>query len=243
MKTIFTILFVIMTVLCHGQKNNYNDWFDMNLKVKPVSIKEVSIFSLTDFLKPNLKMYLNSTLNQMFFVDEFHFDSNGLISKEYHKNILDTTGRWQDYKTRRLTQYKDSILVTDFYKNSREKSLNEKRYLDEKGFLRRMIRTIPETDTIINERDQNNRIIKSYTSIQGTDTFSIIKIENEYNENGDIKIEKRWTRRSGPMYNKPSIEEVKTFFNYIYDSFNNWIVKVSIIHNEVSIITQRSIKY
>ena len=134
MKTIFSTFFVIFSVFCLGQKNSYNDWFDKNLKGKPKTITEVSIFPLTDFTNSSLKLYLDSKVNQMLFIDEFHFDSLGLISKEFHKGIFDTVGLWTDYKTIKTTHFKDSIIMIGHFPNGQE-SWKEKRYLDKNGFL------------------------------------------------------------------------------------------------------------
>jgi len=231
-----------MTALCQGQKNSYNDWFDMNLKGNPKSVKEISIFPLDDFTNPKLNIYLNSTVNQMLFIDEFYFDSLGIISKEFHKDILDTIGRWIDYKTKKIIQYKDSIIVIGFFPNGQE-AWREKRYLEKNEFLRSKIHDFPNIDTTMLERDKNNRVVKSHYHLIGTDSETLIIIDNEFNEKGDIILQKSFNKRFGIMYDTPSVSETVTTFSYIYDSFNNWICKISMRDNNINMITQREIKY
>jgi hypothetical protein len=243
MKTLLTIFIGIMTILCQGQNNSYNDWFDMNLKEKPKLVKEISIFPLDDFSNPELKIYLNSTINQMLFIDEFHFDSLGLILKEFHKDILDTIGHWIDYKTeKKVIQYKDSIILIGFFPNGQE-AWKEKRYLEKNEFLSSRIRDFPNIDTTLFERDKNNRVIKSYYHLIGTDSQAIILIDNKFDDNGDLILQKSLEKRFGIMYRTPSINETVTAFSYIYDSFNNWIFKISMRDNKINMITQREIKY
>ncbi len=243
MKKLFTLLLLVISVLCQGQINHYNDLFDLNLKEKPKSIKVISIFPLNDFTNPRNKIYLNSTVNEMLTIDEFHFDSKGLISKEYHKSIIDTSGRWINSKTKKMIDYKDSIIVVGLFQNGQE-AWKEKRYLNKSEFLICKIYDFPNIDTLKIERDKNNRIIKSYRHNIGPDSQTIVKLTNKYNSNGDILIQISYIKHFGFVYgNSPSIREEVTDFKYIYDNKNNWIIRTAINDNKISEITQREILY
>jgi hypothetical protein len=167
----------------------------------------------------------------------------GLISKEYHKNINDTIGRWIDSKTRKMTHYKDSIILVGLFPNGQE-AWKEKRYLDKSEFLNSKINDFPNVDTLKIERDRNNRIIKSYNHTIGPDSQTIVKLTNKYNSNGDINTQISYIKHFGLMYgNSPSIREIVTDFKYIYDNKNNWILRTAINDNKIYEITQREILY
>ena len=243
MKKLFTLFLLVISILCQGQINSYNDLFDLNLKGKPKSIKEISIFPLNDFTNPRNTVFLNSTVNEMLTINEYHFDSTGLISKEYHKNLFDTIGRWTDSKTRKMTHYKDSIIVVGLFPNGQE-AWKEKRYLDKSKFSNCKIYDFPHVDTLKIERDKNNRIIKSYNHNIGPDSQTIVKLTNKYNSNGDILTQISYIKHFGLMYgNSPSIREIVTEFKYVYDNKNNWITRTAINDNKISDITQREILY
>ena len=235
-----TILFAILTVLCFGQENKYNDWFDLNLKGKPKSIKEIKVLSLTLTTSKDQESYLDLPFNLMLIIDEFYFDTSGILSKEYHKDHLNKVGRWTNYKIEKISQNGDSIILSCFESNIKMK-WREEIQLDSNNFIRSKI---VEYDTIRYERDYLNRITKSKRFLVGVDFPRKIEDEYEYNENGDIKSEKRvieYLVLNTPE--KPSISETTTIFSYTYDSHKNWIVKISMSDNEVSYITQREIKY
>ncbi|OFX34737.1 MAG: hypothetical protein A2X08_00980 [Bacteroidetes bacterium GWA2_32_17] len=244
MKKSLLIIFIISTVLCYGQTNKYNDWFDFNLKGSPKIIKEVSVFSLTDFLNPVLVSFLNSSVKSLFFIDEYYFDSLGVITTEFHKSISDTTSKWQVNRKKTIINYKDSIIKISYIPNCKDlvESCREKKKLVENEFVYCKI-TDCSIDTVIYERDKNNMIIKIYDHFIGTDFQIISVIENELNENGDIKLQKRISKNWGVMSDKPSIRKTITTYKYIYDSYNNWILKLSIIDKEINMVTQREIKY
>jgi hypothetical protein len=235
-----TILFAILTISCFGQENRYNDWFDLNLKGKPKSIKEITVLSLTLTTSVGQEEYLDLPFNQMLIIGEFYFNPSGILIKEYHKDHFDNAGKWTNYKIERFSQKGDSIVLSCFESNSKMK-WQEERQLDSNNFIRCRV---VEYDTIRYERDYLNRIIKSRRFLIGIDFPRKIEVEYEYNENGDIKSTKEviaYLALNTPE--KPSIRETTTFFSYTYDFHKNWIVKVSMSDNEVSTITQREIKY
>ena len=237
MRQLFTILFVITNFVSFGQ-NKYTDWFDLGLKGKPISLKEIEIFSLSNFLEPNMSFYYNSTVKSSVFVKEYYFDTFGLISKLYKKDIIDTSGRWFDLSTGKIEHYKDSIIITE-----KEGWWKEKRFLDKNEFLKTKIVGPLGYDTMVFERDSNDRIIKEYRHFYSVDFGKIIKTSYELNDKGDVVLEKKMIKSFNVNYDEPSINDNITNYQYFYDIKNNWILRISIIDNKVSTITQRTIQY
>jgi len=236
-RQLFTILFVITNFVSFGQ-NKYTDWFDLGLKGKPISLKEIEIFSLSNFLEPNMSFYYNSTVKSSVFVKEYYFDTFGLISKLYKKDIIDTSGRWFDFSTAKIEHYKDSIIITE-----KEGWWKEKRFLDKNEFLKTKIIGPLGYDTMVFERDSNDRIIKEFRHFYSVDFGKIIKTSYELNDKGDIVLEKRMIKSFNVNYDEPIIIDNITNYQYFYDKKNNWILRISIIDNKVSTITQRTIQY
>ncbi len=238
MKHLLTIIFVITNLMCFGQ-NKYNDWFDLNLKGKPKSVKEVSLTSLTDFVTRELNASLNSNL----LIEEYYFDTIGLISKKFSKSYNGTTGYWLDYSKIDILNFQDSIILIDSVSN-RHIEWRERKYLDKNGFLKRRFSEIPMfPETIIYQRDEFNRIIQVDSKSYHIDAGVKIKTINELNANGDIVSEKSHIERSFAHSDKSSIEDKITTYQYVYDTKNNWIIRISITDDSISKITQREIKY
>jgi hypothetical protein len=237
MKTLFTLLFLITNFVSYGQ-NKYTDWFDLGLKENPKIVKEIEIFSLSDFLESNMALYYNSSLKSNVFVNEYYFDTRGLISKLYQKDIIDTVGHWLDFSIAHIEHYKDSIII------KREAGWwKEKRDLDKNEYLKSKIISSSGYDTIIYLRDGHNWIINEYRHFFSVDFGRITKTAYERNDKGDIIAEKRSAESYGVLFKEPYIEDNILHYQYVYDAKNNWIVRICIIDNEVSSITQRNIQY
>ena len=237
MKKIITMVFVTFTVLCHGQQNSYNDWFDFNLQGQPKSTKEITIFSLVDTL------FFNETQNlkRSSTIEEYQFDSIGNIVKKRSKWYLSPpSDNWIDYSYKDVSNYKDSLIT--FY-NFCGVKIESKKYFDNYGYLAKEIYN--KCDTSVFSRDSYHRIKTSYMHFYGTDSESIIMTDNEYNLNGDICKENKYVKNFGLSYEEsgPSIHENVYDYKYFYDSKNNWIIKVTFENNNISSITQREIKY
>lgn len=240
MKTLLFLYFALLSMFCLGQKNRYNDWFDMNLKGKPKSVKETTIFSLNFMTGQDSEELSGTPLSMALIVDEFYFDSLGLISKQYHKNFLQSNGQWTYYRTEDYTRYQDSIILPCFNQKGQE-LWREKRYLDKNEFLSRKL---IDYDTTIYRRDSFNRIQTSHAYSVNIDNPILTDIENEYDTTHDVRIEKR--RDENLIFrNKaaPSVEESISTYDYVYDSQHNWILKVCRGGGEISTITEREIKY
>ena len=238
MKHLLTIIFVITNLVCFGQ-NKYNDWFDLNLKGKPKSVKEVSLTSLTDFLTFELNASLNSNLD----IDEYYFDTLGLISKKFSKDCYETTGYWLDYSKIDILNFQDSIILIDSV-SDRHEEWRERKYLGKNQFLKRRVSEIPMCPkTIIYQRDKFNRITQVYSESYYIYAGLKIKTIYELNANGDIVSEKSHIERSFAPSDKSSSEDEITTYQYVYDTKNNWIIRISITDDTISKITQREIKY
>ena len=237
MRQLFTILLMITNFVSFGQ-NKYTDWFDLGLKGKPISLKEIEIFSLSNFLEPNMAFYYNSTVKSSVFIKEYYFDKIGLVSKLYEKNIIDTIGHWFDFSNAKIEQYKDSIIITE-----KEGWWKEKRFLDKNEFLKTKIIGPLGYDTVVYERDSNDRIIKEYRHFNSVDFGKIIKTNYELNDRGDIVLERKLIKSFSVYYDEPSIENNITNYQYFYDTKSNWILRIRIVDNKVSTITQRTILY
>jgi hypothetical protein len=239
MKTLLIAYLFFLSLFCCGQKNRYNDWFDMNLKGNPKTVSEFTIIPLSFIARGDQEKLMNASLSELLIQDEFHFDSLGLISKWFHKNFLKKTGVWYYYKTEDYTRYTDSIILPCLSENGQQQWL-EKRYLVKNEFLG--IKII-DNDTTTYERDLLNRILISSGFSVNIDNPKRTIIENEYNNNNDIKTEKRkediFTFGSTEHYAQESI----TTYDYIYDSYNNWILRICKTDDEISTITERKIKY
>lgn len=241
-KTSSTILFLLTFLLASGQSKRYSDIFDFNLKGNPKSIKEISSFRFDDYLNPEYSSLFEKGINSLFSIDEYHFDSLGMLNKKYKREILDTSGYWVDYSSRRMSQYNDTIIILDYFESG---SLNwkEKKILNDKGFLKKKIVEFPVVDTVIYKRDDANRIIECYSHSIGIDS-QVIKIKNiQYNEKDCIKKEEEYIKCFGAMYDEPSIRTHTTDYQYSYDLNGNWIVRSTIQNNEITILTQRIICY
>jgi hypothetical protein len=221
--------------MCFGQ-NKYNDWFDLNLKGKPKSVKEVSLTSFTDFLTRELNASLHSNLE----IDEYYFDTLGLISKKFSKDYYETNGYWLDYSKIDILNFQDSIILIDSV-SDRHEDWRERKYLDKNQFLKRRVSEIPMfPQTFIYQRDEFNRIIEVDRDSYHIDSGVKIKTIYELNANGDIVCEKNHIEW---FYKKSSFEDKITTYQYVYDTKNNWIIRISITDNGISKITQREIKY
>jgi len=238
MKTVFSIIFITIATFSFGQQNKYNDWFDFNLKEKPLNVKEITLFSFTNYIKPDSKLFLNNSLKGEFWIDEYHFDSLGIISKEFHKIVVDTLGHWTDYSKMKLIQHADSIILYDPHDNE----WKERRFLDNNGHLSRKIVDGFCPDTVIFERDTNGRIIQEYRHYFCIDYGQIVNTTYELNYNGDIKLAKSSSQNIS-VGNELSDSKGSMFYDYIYDAKMNWIIKLTLIDNEVLSITQREIQY
>ena len=238
MRTLITIFFLTITSICIGQPKNHADLFDFNLKGEPKSIKEISIFSLSDTSFFNYPYDLSKTS----MIDEYQFDSVGNIVKERHKWFLSPPlDRWIDYSQKEAFDYKDSVVTIYTFPGETSQI---RRYYDEQGYLIKKISNF-NRDTTTYLRDSNHRIKSSYEYYCGIDTEEIIEKQNEYYSNGDIQKEKRYIKSFGASYQEcgPSIQNTVSEFKYIYDSRNNWIIKITYENDEISLITQREIKY
>jgi len=221
-----------------SQISPYNDSFDFNLKGNPKSIKEVSLFSMTDSILFNL----HNDFTMLSSINEYKFDTSGNIIKEYSKWVFSPSGSWRDYSQKETFNYKDSVIT--LYHDKYSDKYEVRRYYDEQGYLIRKIST-SSPDTIIYKRNLDHRIYQSYEHYIGTDSQQITTLSNEYNSNGDVQKQKRCDKRFGIMYidSGPSIHETIYEYKYIYDSANNWIMKISFINDSISEITQRKINY
>jgi hypothetical protein len=242
MKALITSLILLIPLISYGQKNNYSDWFDFNLKAKPKSTKEITLLALPTYFKPDFLEYLNNSLKLNAFVDEYYFDTLGLISKEFHKAPVDTMGQWTDYSKMKVIQYKDSIILINYYSDNSE-AWREKRFLDKDGYMRCKIVDSACPDTVMFKRDSNNRIIKKFRSWYCIDYGQKVNTEYALNENGDISLERQIndsisSDNYGPLNNKDLLR-----YEYIYDTNFNWVIKVTYQDNEIILITQREIKY
>lgn len=241
-KILIAISLMSIPLLNYGQKNNYNDWFDLNLKAKPRSTREITLLALTTYFKPDFSAYLNNSLKQNVFVDEYYFDTLGLISKEFHKYSLDTMGRWTDYSEMKLLQYKDSIILTKYYSDGVQ-AFREKRFLDNNGYIRCKIVDSDCPDTVIFKRDSNNRIVKKYTHWFCIDYGREDNTEYRLNDNADVILERSLNESIANDNEEPLNNITSTRYEYVYDTNLNWVVKVAFQNNEILSITQREIKY
>lgn len=242
MKALITLLILSISLISYSQKNNYNDWFDFNLKAKPRSTKEITLLALTTYFKPDFSEYLNNSLKLNAFVDEYYFDTLGLISKEFHKTPADTVGQWTDYSKMKLILYNDSIILINYY-SDRSETWREKRFLDINGYMRCKIVDSACPDTVVFKRDSNNRIIKKFRNWYCIDYGQKVNTEYELNENGDISLERVLNDsiscdNYGPSRNKDLLR-----YEYLYDTNLNWVIKLTYQDNEIILITQREIKY
>ena len=197
---------------------------------------------MTTYFKPDFLEYLNNSLKLNAFVDEYYFDTLGLISKEFHKTPPDTMGRWTDYSKMKLILYNDSIILINYY-SDRSEAWREKRFLDINGYMRCKIVDSACPDTVMFKRDSNNRIIKKFRNWYCIDYGQKVNTEYELNENGDISLERVLndsisSDNYGPLRNKDLLR-----YEYIYDTNLNWVIKVTYQDNEIILITQREIKY
>jgi hypothetical protein len=228
-----------ISLISYGQKNNYNDWFDFNLKAGPRSVKEITLLNLTTFFEPDFTAYLNSSLKLNAIVDEYYFDTLGLVSKEYHKNILDTLGRWIDYSKMDLFQFRDSIIIVSYYSDGDEE-WREKRFLDHNGYICSKIIESFCPDTIVFKRDSHNRIIEKYRNWYCIDYGKKENTVYELNDNGDIITERR---KEIIADSQEANEKSIIRYEYIYDANLNWVIKVTHYDNEILSITQRKLEY
>lgn len=231
-----------ISFVCNGQNNTYSNWFDLNLKGTPKSIKEIELLSLTEYFKPEFSVYLNNSLKWNSLVNQYYFDTLGVISKEFHKSVLDTTGRWTDYSKMKTLQYEDSIVLIN-YDSDGDEAWRERRFLDKNKFIRCKIIDSFCPDTVIFERDSNNRIIKEYRSFYCIDYGQKINTVYELNDNGDVKFEKAFIHSIVFDCKEPCNNKSMIRYEYIYDAKLNWIIKVTFMNNEVLSVTQREIQY
>jgi hypothetical protein len=182
MKPFLSIIISFTNLICYGQ-NKYSDLFDLNIKGNPKVIREISIMSLADAYKLN---YKDSSLESNLFIDEYYFNSQGIITKEFHKFPY-TSGNWINYSNADIHNYRDSIIMI-FNDSHGEKESEERRYLNKSKFLMSKIRnSLLGFDSTLYERDTHNRIVKQYKHWFDIDYGETKMTMFELNENGDIE--------------------------------------------------------
>jgi hypothetical protein len=237
MKILFPIFCILLSSSIQAQMSGCNDWFDMNLKNRPKIVKELSLVSFDFFIDPKSSWYQNSSVKQMISIDEYHFDSLGFISKEFHKGISDTIGDWIEYKE--YVKYNDSIVIKGYSTVGNHGSFKEKRLIDKNGYL---IGKIILMDTIQYLRNSKKKIERRYEHLIGIDSPEEKETKFEYNDNGDIIKEISNEEILLPSDPKSAKSKTVTVYQYIYDSNCNWVIRLKIVDNEIVSITQREVK-
>ena len=222
---------------------SYSDWKDLNLKDKPKSVIEARIFSQVSISDSSSKILFREPSILMIGRFEKYFDINGLIIKSFYKEKNDSIGKWSDDNDIQRHIYKDSVIYESFYAPG-IKSRTEKYFLNKSGFpLVKIGIGFPCPDTIILYRNKKNQITKEYYEGRSIDTWTRSVTQYELNSNGDIlKASLHFLdshHGGGDHENFVYVTEYK----YIYDSNDNWIVKVTIGNNKVTSITERKFEY
>nr|WP_321408989.1 hypothetical protein [uncultured Carboxylicivirga sp.] len=241
MKTIFSmILSMFLLSSCTDSELNNNDWFEMNLKNKPVYVKEISIFSLTGMDSEQYReLFNNKKLRESTIINEYSFDSLGWIINEYCQvfSDLDSIRKLTPKDMNRIPNGKDSIIL-----DSDSFPMKMRHYFDN-DFL---IKEVYEYPTLKGEttyiRNLQKRIIEKRIDNIGVDSH--IKIIEKYilNENNDIISSSEYkTFHHARDFNDTSLKTTK--YQYLYDKHYNWILKLEFLNDTLNRITEREIKY
>jgi len=233
MRHILILLFFII-VSCDSHHKIYNDWFDLNLKANPRKISEITIFSLIDSIFPQI----NQTLRDYSLVHEYYFNEEGTLSKEFQNDSQTSNGNWIEYTG--YINYQDSIIVNGHYTGSGSGSFREIRLLNRDRFV---IRKTILSDTIFYQRNLKNKVQIKHEHFIGIDSPMDRITEFKYNDNGDIESET--INQTNYSFNGEKSQPFETInrYKYIYDSNDNWIIRIEIVNSEISSITQREITY
>ena len=119
---------------------------------------------------------------------------------------------------------------------------HERIFIDENGFATcRMIKSVGFDNTWY-KRNKENRIVEEHRKGCGVDTCGESWIYLTLNEQGDVIKEISKVISSAP-YVKDTVFYDTTYFGYVYDKFDNWILKTTEKDSEVLNISERKIKY
>lgn len=151
-------------------------------------------------------------------------------------------GRWTDCSEMKLLQYKDSIVLTNYYSDGVQ-AWREKRFLDNNGYMSCKIVDSDCPDTVIFKRDSNNRIVKKYRHWFCIDYGREENTEYRLNDNSDVSLERSLNENSATDNEEPLSNMNLISYEYIYDTNLNWVVKVAFQNNEILSISQREIQY
>lgn len=237
MKIIHLIILVFCFSSASGQIIYPQNWSEFNLKGSPSYVKEIE---LVDFQRM-ISHYYDSPVNYAVGINEYHFDSTGVVIKSISKSQKDSLGRGALDMISNYKHYGDSILVIKT-SNSGDTIISRVKYLDNNGFVKYCHSYfLGNKSSLKFIRNDKNEIITIYKMDVGTDTTLTKWITNEYNLNGDLQSQ---SMELDPEIFKPTKKNSTVTFKYVYDNNDNWIVRIAIIDGEnVGSITEREIKY
>lgn len=243
MSKLITLGFMLISSLSFSQIGINDDYFDLNLKNKPKKVISISNFSFHDYFQDEYRYLLEYTLISQIQLHHMYFDSLGRISKEFFSDVMHPCGRWEIQNYNLTQYYNDSIVRFEKLPNG-TMILKEKRYLNKLGHSSEIIinnQLLKDTLTFV--RGDDNRIKESYRKSYGIDTDQIIKTLYTRNEIGDIVVEQSFEERDGALWKEPEILETITTYKYVYDDYNNWIIRITFENGEIQLITSRQIEY
>ena len=250
-KTSTLYFIVVLAISCSPQEQYvFNEWTHLNLKHKPKEILETysfspnSILSLPDSLQ---EWWLEQPIKESLSYKLISFDTNGFISEEkYHDFEFESTNDsiLGDIITELITR-NDSIIIKQYSELLPENCYERIYVLDKNGLPTKKIVTLLNRPGIVESfiRDNENRIVKIISKTYGIDTHGESTTKFALNSFADPVQEVKCGETI--MYNYDEIvnycDTVK--YHYIYDNYNNWIMKTTISNEEISTIVQRTITY
>ena len=236
MQKFGTILLVfIFYFSCKGQ-NKYSKWFDLNLKNQPASIIEFNYYPLTELSDSEYSFYMDSSINYLTEWKESIYDTLGFVTK----------GRIKHHMDNEIIVFTESHLNKQFFKDSIILTIpgisKERIFLDEYGFVTKRFWESVGFMNYWYKRDDKHRIIETHSKGCGVDTCGESWTYFTLNEKGDVIKEIVKGIAKSALSNDSTFYET-TYYSYVYDKYDNWILKTTEIDGKVLTISERKIKY
>jgi hypothetical protein len=254
MTTLPRIIFILCTTIIYScsQKDDYsfNDWIELNLKNNPKYIIETSSFTPNELLNSSdsiLEWWLERPLKEWFHYKIYSFDADGFITQEelYDPDMDFPNDDYLGDKIRSRITRNDSVIISICYELLPEDCIKKTYVLDEIGLPIKKIVSLGNSYPIVDSyvRDKHNKVVRIYSKGSGIDSSGESVIDLTLNKFGDpIEIIDSGKTFSS-NYNETQFYVDTIKYKYIYDKYDNWIIKAEISNGVITQIIQRTIKY